>query len=171
MDVWMVQDGALNTKLLLLAASALLERRGQSHHVVFKAGTFYSTWSCRTSLLKQSEVVLNGALLCCQQGVYHSTKLSGDIHSLCIHCWGRAGCLMGEAGVWLALLQCPGNTSVPLHGLEWGEKLNFVAIPSKTVMETEKFSLQLSVWGNWYILRIRARKRTGCFGKLYLCWP
>lgn len=48
---------------------------------------------------------------------------------------------MGEAGVWLALLQlllCPGSTSVPLHGLEWGGRLNFVAIRSKTVMETAK---------------------------------
>lgn len=46
---------------------------------------------------------------------------------------------MGEAGVWLALLQlllCPGNTSVLLYSLEWGGRLNFVAIQSKTVMDT-----------------------------------
>lgn len=46
---------------------------------------------------------------------------------------------MGEAGVWLALLQlllCPGNTSVLLYSLEWDGRLNFVAIRSKTVMDT-----------------------------------
>lgn len=86
----------------------------------------------------------------------------------------------GELGIWWEKLEFGWHcfstqetpvTSVPLHGLEWGEKLNLVAIQSKTVMETEKFSLQLSVWRNWFILRIRARKRTVFFGKLYLCWP
>lgn len=26
------------------------------------------------------------------------------------------------------------------------------------------------IWGNWFILKMRARNRTGCFGKLQLCW-
>lgn len=43
----MVQDGAPNGKLLLLAASALLleRRRGENQLAVFKTGAFYST-SC-----------------------------------------------------------------------------------------------------------------------------
>lgn len=40
----MVQDGAPNRKLLLLAASVVLpeEKRGKSQCAVFKTGAFYS---------------------------------------------------------------------------------------------------------------------------------
>lgn len=93
--------------------------------------------------------------------------------SVCIAGGQVGGCVMGEAEVWLALLQlllCPGNTSVLPYGLDWGGKLNFCCYSEQNSDgDCSIQRLQLSLWDSRFILRIRVRKRTGCFGKLYLC--
>lgn len=126
-----------------------------SQHAVFKTGTFYST-SCDLADVpvkiarggfKWCSPVLSAGSVPHHQVVWKYPLPLFALLGVRWVCDGRSWSL-----ALLQLLFCPENTYVSLHGLEWGGKLNFVAIQSKTVMETAKFRVcnSSSVWADLF---------------------